>query len=135
MLLRKITKSRKDFEYKMIGLFKNLNDCKNYIQHEHDLLEYIKLRKRNLRMPDRTTKAEHRIIKRIKNLYETGVQRHRTDYNFCKDYYKFLKKYNYNSALSAIHVLINVRFAFSARKSLISPTFNFRITLKIRTRG
>ncbi|CAH1169626.1 unnamed protein product [Phaedon cochleariae] len=99
---RLIMKKRKHFECKINGAMKNIQDFKDYIQYEKVILKDIKLRRNKLRIADRKSSIEFKILKRIKYLYEIATQRFSNDFNLCLMYFKFCKESNYNQAASLV---------------------------------
>lgn len=106
---RILLKQRKEFEYKINGITKNLQDFKDYIQYEKVLLKDIKIRRNKMRVMDRKNAIEFKISRRIKYLYDIALQRFSNDYQLSLQYFKFCKESIYTQAAShIIHNMIKV---------------------------
>lgn len=67
------------------------------------------MRRNKCRTSDKLRLVENRILNRIKNLYETGIQRFPKDYKFCFKFYGFAKQLKFpNAVMNAINFLISV---------------------------
>ncbi|KAJ3634573.1 hypothetical protein MTP99_007523 [Tenebrio molitor] len=97
---RLILKTRKEFEYKINGVSKNLQDFKEYILYEKVLLKQIHNRRDKNMIAERKSGIEYKILRRIKNLYEIALQRFSNDFSLCLSYFKFCKQSNYINAAS-----------------------------------
>ncbi|XP_025828841.1 U3 small nucleolar RNA-associated protein 6 homolog [Agrilus planipennis] len=93
--IRRITKKRTDFEYKIHGLNKTLQDFREYIVYEQTLLKDIRLRRDKFRVGEKKDAIEHRIIKRIRELYEMAIQYYPNDFLLFIQFFKFCKRVNY----------------------------------------
>jgi U3 small nucleolar RNA-associated protein 6 len=106
---RLILKTRKEFEYKINGVSKNLQDFKEYILYEKVLLKQIHNRRDKNMIAERKSGIEYKILRRIKNLYEIALQRFSNDFSLCLSYFKFCKQSNYiNAASVAVQNMIKV---------------------------
>lgn len=106
---RTLLKQRRQFEYKINGITKNLQDFKDYIQYEKILLKDIKIRRNKMRVMERKNAIEFKILRRIKYLYDIALQRFSNDYQFSMQYFKFCKESIYTQAASHImHNMIKV---------------------------
>ncbi|XP_044262071.1 U3 small nucleolar RNA-associated protein 6 homolog [Tribolium madens] len=104
---RLILKTRKEFEYKINGVSKNLQDFKEYIMYEKVLLKQIHNRRDKHMIAERKTSLEYKILRRIKNLYEIALQRFSGDFSLCLSYFKFCKQRNdINAANIAVQKMI-----------------------------
>ncbi|CAH0546712.1 unnamed protein product [Brassicogethes aeneus] len=104
--INKLIKTRKDLECKVNGVNKNLIDFKAYIKHEKDLLKNIKLRRDKLKIFERKSGIEFKILKRIQTLYEISIQKFPNDYPLSLAYFKFCKDSNNTTALN--HAINNI---------------------------
>ncbi|KAF5273297.1 hypothetical protein FQR65_LT04719 [Abscondita terminalis] len=95
---RIILKRRKEFEHKIHAVSKDLKSYEDYITYERCLLKDIRLRRDKLKIGDKRSSIEHRIIKRVKVLYECAMRRFPTDVSIFLAFIKFCKKVNYASA-------------------------------------
>lgn len=106
---RIILKTCRHFENKINGPTKDLQDFKNYIQFEKNLLRDTKLRRNKLKIGAKKNKIEFKILKRIKYLYEIALQRFTNDFSLCLAYFKFCHESNYHQAASlAIQNMLKV---------------------------
>lgn len=102
MFYRIIAKKREEFEYKINGMTKNLQDFLDYINYERIILKDIKIRRNKFRVMDRKNAIEFKISKRIKYLYDIAIQRFSNDYQLFISYFKFCKESDYTGAASRI---------------------------------
>lgn len=81
----------------------------DYIEYEKVLLETTQLRRNSLKIGEKMGDIEHKMIKRIKELYETSLHRFKDDTMLWLAYFKFCKQVNYiNAATVAISNLLKV---------------------------
>lgn len=95
-------KRRREFEYKINGITKSLQDFKDYIQYEKVVLKDIKIRRNKFRVMERKNAIEFKISQRIKYLYDIALQRFSNDYQFSLQYFKFCKDSIYTQAATNI---------------------------------
>ncbi|KAK4877294.1 hypothetical protein RN001_009800 [Aquatica leii] len=106
---RIILKRRKEFEHKIYAMAKDLKSYEDYITYERCLLKDIQLRRDKLKIGEKRNSIEHKIIKRIKVLYECAMQRFPTDVSVFLAFVKFCKKVNYiNAAVETIAKMIKL---------------------------
>ncbi|EEZ99856.2 U3 small nucleolar RNA-associated protein 6 homolog [Tribolium castaneum] len=104
---RLILKNRKEFEYKINGVSKNLQDFMEYITYEKVLLKQIEHRRDKNTIAERKSSIEYKILRRIKNLYEIALQRFSGDFSLCLSYFKFCKQtHDINAANIALQTMI-----------------------------
>ncbi|XP_056634164.1 U3 small nucleolar RNA-associated protein 6 homolog [Diorhabda sublineata] len=125
-----ILKKRKHFECKINGVMKNIQDYKDYIQYEKTLLKDIKLRRNKLRIAERKSGIEVKILKRIKNLYEIASQRFSHDFNFSLAYFKFCKESNFNQAASLVVQNMIKNFAHIADVWQVAAAWHMKRDIK-----
>ncbi|XP_019876706.1 U3 small nucleolar RNA-associated protein 6 homolog [Aethina tumida] len=89
--INKIKRFRKEFEYKVNGVNKNLVDFKAYIKHERDLMKQIKLRRDKKQIAERKGNLDAKVMKRIRTLYEVAIQKFPNDYALSLAYFKYCK--------------------------------------------
>lgn len=97
---RIIFKKRKQYEHKIHAVTKDLKNYQSYIGYESCLLKNIDLRRNKYKIGEKKNSIEHRIIKRIKFLYELALQRFTDDVSLFLAFLKFCKKVNYVNAAS-----------------------------------
>lgn len=97
---RIIFKKRKQYEHKIHAVTKDLKNYQSYIAYESCLLKDIDLRRNKYKIGEKKNSIEHRIIKRIKLLYELALQRFTDDLSLFLAFLKFCKKVNYVNAAS-----------------------------------
>lgn len=102
---------RKEYEYKINGVSKNKQDFQDYINYEKMVLKQIHTTFNKNVNVDRRNAIEYKIIRRIKNLYEIGLQRFSNDVSFYLSYFKFCKQSNFiNAANVAVQNMIKVKY-------------------------
>lgn len=127
---RQILKMRKHFEYKINGIAKNRQDFMDYIEHEKTLLQTIKHRRNTMKIGEKMGDIEHKIMNRVKELYETTIHRFPDDTTLCLAYFKFCKQANYmNAASVAISNMLKVSLIFFSSVMVCVTFFCCRITL------
>lgn len=89
---------RKHYEHKIHATSKNKEDFLDYIEYEKGLLKTIRFRRSSLKIGEKMGDIEHKIMSRIKELYEMISQRYRDDTSLCLAYFKFCKVANYKNA-------------------------------------
>lgn len=108
-LFRIIISKRREFEYKINGVTKHLQDFKDYINYEKAILKDIKIRRNKHRIMEKKNVIEFKISKRIKYLYGIALQRFSNDYQLSLAYFKFCKDFDYQRAASqAIQTILKV---------------------------
>ncbi|KAB0795579.1 hypothetical protein PPYR_12418 [Photinus pyralis] len=95
-----IFKKRKQLEHKIHALTKDLKSYHDYINYEKCLLKDVALRRRKFKIAEKRNSIDQRIIKRIKSLYDTALQRFGDDLSLFLGFLKFCKKVNYVNAAS-----------------------------------
>lgn len=111
-------KKRKEFEYKINGITKNLQDYKDYIQYEKIVLKDTRLRRSKMRIAEKKGSIDFKIKRRIKYLYDIAIQRFSNDYQLSMAYFKFCKESGYGQA--ATHIIQNMIKVFSVLYTKIS---------------
>ncbi|KAF5276512.1 hypothetical protein FQA39_LY06581 [Lamprigera yunnana] len=91
---RMILKKRKEFEHKIHSMVKQLNNYEDYIMYERCLLKDLRLRRDKHKVLDKMGAIEHKIIKRIRLLYENAIQRFPSEVSLYLAFTKFCKKVN-----------------------------------------
>lgn len=92
--------------------------------YEKVLLKQIHNRRDKLKIADRKSSIEYKIMKRIKNLYEIALQRFPGDFSFCLSYFKFCKQSNNINAASVV-VQNMIKVTFKNLKFYIEINRNF----------
>ncbi|GJQ84176.1 hypothetical protein Trydic_g2852 [Trypoxylus dichotomus] len=99
---RNILKMRKHYEYKIYASSKNKEDFLDYIEFEKELLNVVRLRRNSKRINEKMGDIEHKIINRIKELYEMVTQRYKEDVTLFLAQFKFCKQMNYDTCASVV---------------------------------
>ncbi|KAK9875362.1 hypothetical protein WA026_007760 [Henosepilachna vigintioctopunctata] len=112
-MIRRIIVARRHMETKINRNFsKNIDDYKSYIKHETVILEKIRKCRDKKKMSEKKSSVDYSIIKRIRRLYETALQRFPSDYSLHEGFFNFCKENSFNSTASqAIDNMIKV-FAY-----------------------
>ncbi|XP_044744619.1 U3 small nucleolar RNA-associated protein 6 homolog [Coccinella septempunctata] len=107
--INRIIVVRKHMESKIHNVSKSLDDFKSYISYEKLLLKKIHQRQNERGISEKKGWLDNRILFRITRLYQTAVQRFRSDYSFYVEFFKFCRKHKLNSAASqAVDIIIKM---------------------------
>lgn len=99
---RTIMSTRKKHEFDLTNATVTLDHYKDYIKHEMNMLRTIKLRRSKYNITESRGIVEHKILQRVKSLYEFGMQRFPENIQFCLAYFQFCKQTKYNTAAQSI---------------------------------
>ncbi|XP_044744333.1 U3 small nucleolar RNA-associated protein 6 homolog [Coccinella septempunctata] len=107
--IRRIVVARRHMESKINNVSKNIDDYRSYITHENLILNKIRKCRDKKKTSEKKNSVENSIIRRIRRLYETALQRFPNEYSLHEGFYKFCKENNYTpSASQAVDNMIKM---------------------------
>lgn len=98
--IRRVVVGRRNMESKINNVSKNIDDYRNYISHETVILKKIRRNRERNKIRDKKNSVDFSIIRRIRRLYETALQRFPAEYSFHEGYHKFCKEHEFTSTAS-----------------------------------
>lgn len=111
-----VKRKRRDFEYKLKAVTKDLSCFLSYIEYEEQLLKTIRTKREKFKVNDKKGSIEYRIIAKIKKLYDDALRFAPDNYELCVDYFMFCKKVRHiEPATAAVDRLLKVNMGFSSR--------------------
>lgn len=102
LIFRAIIRKREQFEHKINGISKHLQDYMRYIQFEEALIKQIKQRRNKDKVAEKKSSLEFKIIKRIRTLYEIAVERFNDNFPVHLSFFKFAKQFHFNGACAMV---------------------------------
>lgn len=98
--IRVLIAQRRNMESKIHKGSKHIRDFIKYINHETQLLKKIRKTRDKTKISDKKGSIDFCIIRRIKRLYQTAVQRFSSNFQLHKSYFEFLKEHKFNTDAS-----------------------------------
>lgn len=100
--IRRIVIVRRHMESKINNVSKNIDDYRSYISHESLILSKVRKCRDKKKISEKKSSVDYSIIRRIRRLYETALQRFPGDYLLHEGFFKFCKENKFTPTASQI---------------------------------